>query len=56
MGEGSKKGTSFRMFELKGLPVSSYRSTYMNSMVTTNQKPMIDTQKQRGKEHKQAYH
>ena len=31
----------------------SYRPTYMmNSMVTTNQKPTIDTQKQDRKEHK----
>ena len=30
----------------------SYRSTYMNPMVTTNQKPTIDTQKLQQKEHK----
>ena len=30
----------------------SYRSTHMNSMVTTNQKPTIDTQKQKIKVHK----
>ena len=29
-----------------------YGSTYMNSMVTTNQKTTIDTQKQERKEHK----
>ena len=31
----------------------SYRSTYMNKMVTTNQKPITDTQEQ---ERTQAYH
>ena len=30
----------------------SYRSTYTNPMITTNQKPTTDTQKQERKEHK----
>ena len=30
----------------------SYRSTYMNPMGTTNQKPTIDTQKLERKEHR----
>ena len=45
VGEGSKKYRSFRMcLNLKDylFKTSRYRSTYM---VTTNQKPTIDTQK-----------
>ena len=44
------------MFKLKSLLFKtsrySYRLTYMNSMVTINQNPTIDTQKQERKEHK----
>ena len=32
----------------------SYRSSYMNPMITTNQKPTIDTQKLERKENKQT--
>ena len=47
-GEGSKNYRSFIMclnlndYKFK---TSRYRSTYINSMVTTNQNPTIDTQK-----------
>ena len=54
-----KKGRSFRM--CLNLNVYqflksrySYRSTYMNAMVTTNQKPTIDIQKEERKEHRQS--
>ena len=55
VGEGSKIYRSFRMcLNLKDylFKTNSYRSGYMNPMVTTNQKPIIDTQKQERKEHK----
>ena len=54
MGEESKNCTSFRMclnlndYQFKTSRYS-YRSTYVNSMVTANQKPTIDTQKTREK-------
>ena len=53
-GRGVKNCTSFRMclnFN-DHFKTSRYRPTYMNPMVTTNQKHMIDTQKLKNKEHK----
>ena len=57
-GRGVKKEGSFRMclnlndYQFKTSRYS-YRLTYMrNPMVTTNQKPTIDTQKLERKEHK----
>ena len=57
VGEGSKKCRSFTMclnlsdYQFKTSRYS-YRSIYMNSMVATSQKPTIDTQKLKRKEHK----
>ena len=56
MGEESKKYSSFRMcLYLSDNHLNtrrySYQSTYMNPMVTTNQKPPVDTQKLKRKEH-----
>ena len=57
MGEGSKKGRYFTMclnlnyYQFKRSRFSC-TSTYMNPVVTTNQKPTVVTQKWRGKEHK----
>ena len=56
-GEGSKHYRSFIMclnlndYKFK-TSRHSYRSTYINSMVTTNQKPTVDTQKLQRQEHK----
>ena len=53
--EGSKKYRHFRIFwnlneyQFKS---SRYRPTYMNPMVTTNQKSTIDMQKLKRKKHK----
>ena len=58
MGEGRKKCRSLRMclnlneYQFK---TSRYRSTYMNPMVNTNQKPTIDTQKLERMNETQAY-
>ena len=57
VGEKSKKGSYFRMcmtlndYKFKTHRYS-YRSIYMNPMVTTNQKPMVDIQTQERKEYK----
>lgn len=55
MGQESKqKCRSLNVFELNDyqFKTSTYRSTYMNPMVTTNQKPTIYTQKLDIREHK----
>ena len=57
MGEGSEKCTSFRMclnlndYQFK-TSIYSYRSVYMNPMVTISQKPTRNTQELERKEHK----
>ena len=52
-GRGVKKCRTFRKcLSLNGNQLKTsrynYRSTYINLMVTTNQKPTIDTQKLKG--------
>ena len=56
MRRGSKKCKSFKMclnlnvYQFK-TSIYSYRSIYMNSMVKTNKKPIIDSQKLQRKKH-----